>query len=103
MGYGAMQLAGPGVFGPPKDRHAALAVPREEVDLLERVPVDQARDPLTRRQLAFRVLAPERLGVPMACLVFAPAQVVERIDLARFLAQRLAMNIQRWPSTSSAR
>ena len=23
MGYGAMQLAGPGVFGPPKDRHAA--------------------------------------------------------------------------------
>ena len=26
MGYGAMQLAGPGVFGPPKDRVAALAV-----------------------------------------------------------------------------
>ncbi len=26
MGYGAMQLAGPGVFGPPKDRAAALAV-----------------------------------------------------------------------------
>ena len=25
MGYGAMQLAGPGVFGPPKDRGAALA------------------------------------------------------------------------------
>jgi hypothetical protein len=23
MGYGAMQLAGPGVFGPPKDRLAA--------------------------------------------------------------------------------
>lgn len=31
MGYGAMQLAGPGVFGPPKDRHAALAVLREAV------------------------------------------------------------------------
>ena len=29
MGYGAMQLAGPGVFGPPKDRHEALAVLRE--------------------------------------------------------------------------
>ena len=29
MGYGAMQLAGPGVFGPPKDRGAALAVLRE--------------------------------------------------------------------------
>jgi pyridoxine 4-dehydrogenase len=31
MGYGAMQLAGPGVFGPPKDRDVALAVLREAV------------------------------------------------------------------------
>lgn len=31
MGYGTMQLAGPGVFGPPKDRDAALAVLREAV------------------------------------------------------------------------
>jgi pyridoxine 4-dehydrogenase len=31
MGYGAMQLAGPGVFGPPKDRTAAIAVLREAV------------------------------------------------------------------------
>src|ERR1700735_4631368 len=29
VGYGAMQLAGPGVFGPPKDRNEALAVLRE--------------------------------------------------------------------------
>jgi aryl-alcohol dehydrogenase-like predicted oxidoreductase len=32
LGYGAMQLAGPGVFGPPKDRAAALAVLREAVE-----------------------------------------------------------------------
>jgi pyridoxine 4-dehydrogenase len=31
MGYGAMQLAGPGVFGPPKDRDQALAVLRASV------------------------------------------------------------------------
>jgi pyridoxine 4-dehydrogenase len=31
LGYGAMQLAGPGVFGPPKDRDAALAVLRKAV------------------------------------------------------------------------
>jgi pyridoxine 4-dehydrogenase len=31
LGYGAMQRAGPGVFGPPKDRAAALAVLREAV------------------------------------------------------------------------
>ena len=31
MGYGAMQLAGPHVFGPPRDRDAALAVLRQAV------------------------------------------------------------------------
>ena len=31
LGYGAMQLAGPGVFGPPEDRPGALAVLREAV------------------------------------------------------------------------
>ncbi len=39
LGYGAMQLAGPGVFGPPKDHAAALAVLREaaasEVDHID--------------------------------------------------------------------
>jgi pyridoxine 4-dehydrogenase len=33
MGYGAMQLTGPRVFGPPKDRDQALAVLREAVNL----------------------------------------------------------------------
>ena len=31
LGYGAMQLTGPGVFGPPKDRKAAVAVLREAI------------------------------------------------------------------------
>jgi pyridoxine 4-dehydrogenase len=33
MGYGAMQLAGPRVFGPPADRDGAVAVLREVVEL----------------------------------------------------------------------
>jgi pyridoxine 4-dehydrogenase len=33
IGFGAMQLAGPGVFGPPRDREAALAVLRRAVEL----------------------------------------------------------------------
>jgi aryl-alcohol dehydrogenase-like predicted oxidoreductase len=33
MGYGAMQLGGPGVFGPPKDREHAVAVLREAIEL----------------------------------------------------------------------
>jgi pyridoxine 4-dehydrogenase len=32
LGYGAMQLAGPGVYGPPKDRNAAIAVLRDAVE-----------------------------------------------------------------------
>ena len=32
MGYGAMQLAGPGVFGPPKERGMAKAVLREAIE-----------------------------------------------------------------------
>ncbi|TXC71263.1 aldo/keto reductase family oxidoreductase [Sphingomonas ginsenosidivorax] len=32
LGYGAMQLAGPGVFGPPRDQDAALAVLRAAVE-----------------------------------------------------------------------
>jgi pyridoxine 4-dehydrogenase len=33
MGFGAMQLAGPGVFGPPRDRDQALAVLRGAVEM----------------------------------------------------------------------
>jgi pyridoxine 4-dehydrogenase len=33
MGFGAMQLAGPGIFGPPRDRDECIAVLRAAVDL----------------------------------------------------------------------
>src|SRR5882672_7622952 len=33
MGYGAMQLAGPGVWGPPRDVNGAIAVLREAVEV----------------------------------------------------------------------
>jgi len=33
MGYGAMQLAGPGVFGPPKDRSSSITVLKEVIKL----------------------------------------------------------------------
>src|ERR1700751_595493 len=33
MGFGAMQLAGPGVFGPPRDPGPARAVPRRAIEL----------------------------------------------------------------------
>lgn len=33
IGFGAMQLPGPGVFGPPRDRDEALAVLRRAVEI----------------------------------------------------------------------
>ena len=51
-------------------------MPGEEIDLLERVAVDQAGDPLPRRQLALGVLAVEGLGITVAGLVFPLPQVV---------------------------
>ena len=33
LGYGAMRLTGPGIWGPPKDRKAALAVLQRAVEL----------------------------------------------------------------------
>jgi pyridoxine 4-dehydrogenase len=32
MGYGAMQLSGPGIWGPPRDVNEAIAVLREAVE-----------------------------------------------------------------------
>jgi len=36
MGYGAMQLAGPGVWGPPRDVDGAIAILREAVAVVRR-------------------------------------------------------------------
>ena len=50
MGYGAMQLAGPGVFGPPKDRDAAIAVLREAVELgINHIDTSRLLRPVRRR------------------------------------------------------
>src|SRR6267142_1971343 len=76
----------------------------KDVDLFERVPVDQARDPLASGQLAFGVLPVERFGVAVPRVVLAPPELVERIDLLgpRRGPHQRSMNIQRWPSRSSA-
>src|ERR1700682_5082919 len=59
------------------------AMRREDVELLERVAVDEASDPLPRRELALRMLAVEGVGIAVSRLVLALAQLVERIDLPK--------------------
>lgn len=59
LGYGAMQLAGPGVFGPPKDRAAALAVLREAVESgVDHIDTSDFYGPHVTNQLIREALAP---------------------------------------------
>jgi aryl-alcohol dehydrogenase-like predicted oxidoreductase len=59
FGYGAMQLAGPGVMGPPADRDSALAVLREAVDLgITHIDTSDAYGPHVTNQLIRAALHP---------------------------------------------
>ena len=59
MGYGAMQLAGPGVFGPPEDRDAAIAVLREVVELgITHIDTSDFYGPYVTNQIIHEALAP---------------------------------------------
>ncbi|RWN35848.1 aldo/keto reductase family oxidoreductase [Mesorhizobium sp.] len=59
LGYGAMQLAGPGVFGPPKDHDAALAVLREAVALgVNHIDTSDFYGPHVTNQLIREALGP---------------------------------------------
>jgi aryl-alcohol dehydrogenase-like predicted oxidoreductase len=59
VGYGAMQLAGPGVFGPPKDRDAAIAVLHEVIELgITHIDTSDFYGPFVTNQLIREALHP---------------------------------------------
>ena len=59
LGFGAMQLAGPGVFGPPRDRDGALAVLREAVaGGVDHIDTSDFYGPHVTNQLIREALAP---------------------------------------------
>ncbi|HEX4359534.1 MAG TPA: aldo/keto reductase family oxidoreductase [Pseudonocardia sp.] len=59
VGYGAMQLAGPGVFGPPKDRDAAIAVLRAAVELgINHIDTSDYYGPYVTNEIIREALAP---------------------------------------------
>ncbi|WP_301718687.1 MULTISPECIES: aldo/keto reductase family oxidoreductase [Paraburkholderia] len=61
VGYGAMQLAGPGVFGPPKDRDAAVAVLREAIALgVDHIDTSDFYGPHVTNQIIREALHPYR-------------------------------------------
>lgn len=72
MGYGAMQLAGAGVFGPPKDQNAALAVLREAVASgVNHIDTSDFYGPHITNQLIRTALAPYRDGLVIVTKVGA--------------------------------
>lgn len=59
LGYGAMQLAGPGVFGPPRDKDAALAVLREALAAgVDHIDTSDFYGPHVTNQLIREALSP---------------------------------------------
>ena len=61
LGYGAMQLAGPGVFGPPRDRDAALAVLRAAVEAgIDHIDTSDFYGPHVTNQIIREALHPYR-------------------------------------------
>jgi aryl-alcohol dehydrogenase-like predicted oxidoreductase len=61
LGYGAMQLTGPGVFGPPKDHEAALAVLRAAVESgVNHIDTADFYGPHVTNQIIREALAPYR-------------------------------------------
>jgi len=61
VGYGAMQLAGPHVWGPPKDRAAAVAVLREAIELgINHIDTSDFYGPHVTNQIIREALHPYR-------------------------------------------
>ncbi|MGW2572565.1 aldo/keto reductase family oxidoreductase [Streptomyces sp. NPDC001537] len=72
FGYGAMQLAGPWVMGPPADREGALAVLREAVDLgITHIDTSDAYGPRVTNELIREALHPYPASLHIATKVGA--------------------------------
>lgn len=72
MGYGAMQLAGQGAFGPPKDRAEAIAVLREAIECgVDHIDTSDYYGPQFTNQIIAEALHPYRSGLTIVTKVGA--------------------------------
>lgn len=72
LGYGAMQLAGPGVFGPPRDRAAAVAVLRSAVESgVDHIDTSDFYGPHVTNQIIKEALHPYHDGLTLVTKVGA--------------------------------
>ena len=83
MGYGAMQLAGPGVWGPPRDVNTAIAVLREAVESgVNHIDTSDYYGPHVTNQIIKRALFPYPDGLVIVTKLGA------RRGADKFLASR---------------
>ena len=72
LGYGAMQLVGPGVVGPPKDRAAALAVLRLAIASgVKRIDISDFHGPQVANQIIREALRPYPVGLGIVTKISA--------------------------------
>jgi pyridoxine 4-dehydrogenase len=98
LGFGAMQLPGPGVFGPPPDRDAAIAVLRRAADLgVDHIDTAQFYGPAVANELIRAALHPYPPGLALVSKVGArrdAAGGVLRYDRPDQLRQGIEDNLR---------
>jgi pyridoxine 4-dehydrogenase len=98
VGFGAMQLPGPGVFGPPKDRRQAVAVLRRAVELgVDHIDTAQYYGPDVANELIREALHPYPHGLALVSKVGArrdPSGRVLRFDSPAQLTQGIEDNLR---------
>jgi pyridoxine 4-dehydrogenase len=97
IGFGAMQLPGPGVFGPPRDRDAAIAVLRRAAELgVDHIDTAQFYGPGVANELIRAALQPYPEGLALVSKVGARRDergAVLRYDLPAQLRQGIEDNL----------
>jgi pyridoxine 4-dehydrogenase len=98
MGFGAMQLPGPGVFGPPRDRDGAVSVLRRAVELgVDHIDTAQFYGPDVANELIKAALYPYPDGLAIVSQVGArrdQAGAVLRYDRPAELRQGIEDNLR---------
>ncbi len=98
IGFGAMQLPGPGVFGPPRDRDEAIAVLRRAAELgVDHIDTAQFYGPVVANELIKAALYPYPEGLALVSKVGArrnAAGGVLRYDSPAELRQGIADNLR---------
>jgi pyridoxine 4-dehydrogenase len=98
MGYGAMQLAGPGVFGPPKDKDEAIAVLREVINQgINHIDTSDFYGPYVTNKLIKEALHPYPEGLHIVTKVGARRDDTGawlRADSAEELKQAIQDNLE---------